>query len=158
MSGSLSRSLLPRRGAVMVEDWREDDNEHRPHSALGMQSPARFARAWRGRPDALAVSLRSPYGLTPRDGDTPNPQTHNSSTFTTGGPWTGPGQFRRPTGVSGRLCTHESKGGSCRYQRRSRSHRTRVPLVFRGASLEGERSGVLGMAFEIGGGSPVLGP
>jgi putative transposase len=31
---------------VMVEDWREDYNEHRPHSALGMQAPVRFARAW----------------------------------------------------------------------------------------------------------------
>jgi putative transposase len=28
---------------VMVADWREDYNEHRPHSALGMQAPARFA-------------------------------------------------------------------------------------------------------------------
>jgi putative transposase len=32
---------------VMVEDWRCDYNEHRPHSALAMMAPARFARAWR---------------------------------------------------------------------------------------------------------------
>jgi putative transposase len=32
---------------VLIEDWREDYNEHRPHSALDMKSPARFARAWR---------------------------------------------------------------------------------------------------------------
>ena len=32
---------------VMVGDWREDYNEHRPHSALAMMAPARFARAWR---------------------------------------------------------------------------------------------------------------
>ena len=30
----------------MVEDWREDYNERRPHSALGMMAPARFARAY----------------------------------------------------------------------------------------------------------------
>ncbi len=55
---------------VMVEDWREDYNHRRPHSALGMMAPARFARAWRADRDALAVSLQSPYGLLPRDGDT----------------------------------------------------------------------------------------
>jgi putative transposase len=32
---------------VMVEDFREDYNEHRPHSALGMATPARFAHAWK---------------------------------------------------------------------------------------------------------------
>ena len=31
---------------VMVEDWREDYNERRPHSALQMMAPAKFARAW----------------------------------------------------------------------------------------------------------------
>ena len=30
---------------VMVADWREDYNERRPHSALAMMAPARFARA-----------------------------------------------------------------------------------------------------------------
>jgi putative transposase len=32
---------------VMVEDWREDYNQRRPHSALQMMAPASFARAWR---------------------------------------------------------------------------------------------------------------
>jgi hypothetical protein len=32
---------------VMVADWREDYNERRPHSALQMMAPAKFARAWR---------------------------------------------------------------------------------------------------------------
>jgi putative transposase len=32
---------------VMVEDWREDYNERRPHSALSMMAPAKFAKAWR---------------------------------------------------------------------------------------------------------------
>jgi putative transposase len=63
---------------VMVEDWRQDYNEHRPHSALGMQAPAKFAWTWRARQDALAASPRSPSGLTPRDGDTPNLQHNNN--------------------------------------------------------------------------------
>ena len=36
---------------VMVEDFREDYNERRPHSALGMAAPARFAAAWKIRND-----------------------------------------------------------------------------------------------------------
>jgi putative transposase len=32
---------------VLVEDWREDYNERRPHSALQMMAPAKFASAWR---------------------------------------------------------------------------------------------------------------
>ena len=31
----------------MVADWRDDYNEHRPHSSLAMKAPARFARDWR---------------------------------------------------------------------------------------------------------------
>jgi putative transposase len=31
---------------VVIEDWREDYNQHRPHSALGRKSPAVFAAAW----------------------------------------------------------------------------------------------------------------
>lgn len=55
---------------VLIEDWRQDYNEHRPHSALGMKPPARFARTWRDQHEPPAASLRSPYGLTPRDGAT----------------------------------------------------------------------------------------
>jgi len=32
---------------VLVEDWRADYNENRPHSALGMMASARFAASWR---------------------------------------------------------------------------------------------------------------
>src|SRR2546422_1324128 len=32
---------------VMVEDWRNDYNQRRPHSALQMVAPVRFAAAWR---------------------------------------------------------------------------------------------------------------
>ena len=35
---------------VLIEDWREDYNQHRPHSALGRKAPAVFAAAW--TPDA----------------------------------------------------------------------------------------------------------
>jgi putative transposase len=63
---------------VLVEDWRQDYNEHHPHSALGMMPPARFARAWRESTndgsegtshDRPAVELPSPFGLSPLDGD-----------------------------------------------------------------------------------------
>jgi putative transposase len=33
--------------SVMVDDWREDYNESRPHSALATMAPAKFAAAWR---------------------------------------------------------------------------------------------------------------
>jgi putative transposase len=31
---------------VVIEDWREDYNLRRPHSALGMKTPAKFAATW----------------------------------------------------------------------------------------------------------------
>ena len=31
---------------VVIEDWRQDYNEHRPHSSLGMRAPAVFAAEW----------------------------------------------------------------------------------------------------------------
>ena len=31
----------------MVADWRADYNHRRPHSALAMMAPARFAASWR---------------------------------------------------------------------------------------------------------------
>jgi len=30
---------------VLIDDWREDYNGRRPHSALGMRTPAAFAAA-----------------------------------------------------------------------------------------------------------------
>jgi putative transposase len=32
---------------VLVADWREEYNTYRPHSALGMLTPAEFAVRWR---------------------------------------------------------------------------------------------------------------
>jgi putative transposase len=51
---------------VMVADWREDYNEHRPHSALGMKAPAKFAREWRKNAETRRAITRgeSAEGLT----------------------------------------------------------------------------------------------
>ncbi len=54
---------------VLIEDWRQDYNHHRPHSALGMMTPAQFASSWGSSQAALADELRSPSGLAPFDGD-----------------------------------------------------------------------------------------
>ncbi len=32
---------------VLVADWREECNDYRPHSALGMLTPTEYARQWR---------------------------------------------------------------------------------------------------------------
>jgi hypothetical protein len=53
---------------VLIEDWRQDYNHYRPHSALGMMSPAQFALGWRTAHQAAApasAELRSPYGRAP---------------------------------------------------------------------------------------------
>ncbi len=55
---------------VLIEDWRIDYNEHRPHSALGMMAPAVFARGYRETHLAAApasAELRSAYGHAPFD-------------------------------------------------------------------------------------------
>jgi len=77
---------------VMLEDWRQDYNRHRPHSALGMMAPSKFAAAWREaaaegkliplNPEAdqaaPVASLRSPLrGYAPQ-GDGTTLHTHTS--------------------------------------------------------------------------------
>jgi putative transposase len=64
---------------VLVADWQEDYNHHRPHSALAMKAPARFAAAWKAQRDAPATSLRSPLrGFAPRgSGNTVHPATNH---------------------------------------------------------------------------------
>lgn len=44
----------------MVEDFRDDYNEHRPHSALRMAAPARFAHAWKLQHDPTTVQFNNP--------------------------------------------------------------------------------------------------
>ncbi len=68
----------------MVADWREDYNECRPHSALGMMAPAKFARAWRARHGAATASLRSPRGLPPRGGPTTTLQHYDNPRLSLG--------------------------------------------------------------------------
>jgi putative transposase len=40
---------------VVIEDWRQDYNEHRPHSSLGMRAPAVFAAEWTADTTSLAA-------------------------------------------------------------------------------------------------------
>jgi len=65
---------------VLIEDWRHDYNWHRPHSALGMMTPARFAIGYQEAHRAAARAgdeLRSPSGLAPFDaGDSLTLQTN----------------------------------------------------------------------------------
>ncbi len=65
---------------VLIEDWRQDYNEHRPHSALGMMAPARFAIGYREAHQAAACAgdeLRSPSGLASFDAaNSPTLQTN----------------------------------------------------------------------------------
>jgi len=71
---------------VLIEDWRVDYNQNRPHSSLGMMSPAAFATGYREAHLAAAppgVELHSAYGLAPFDaGGSPtlqSPTTHQLS-------------------------------------------------------------------------------
>jgi len=41
---------------VVIEDWREDYNTRRPHSSLGMHSPAAFAAALAASIEPIAVA------------------------------------------------------------------------------------------------------
>jgi putative transposase len=72
---------------VVIGDWREDYNQRRPHSALGMKTPAAFAATWTpagGAPRPGTASL-GPPGLTrphpDADPDTlpTGPSTHSHS-------------------------------------------------------------------------------
>lgn len=40
---------------VVIADWREDYNHHRPHSALEMKAPAVFAAGWTESETLLAA-------------------------------------------------------------------------------------------------------
>jgi transposase InsO family protein len=67
---------------VLIEDWRQDYNHYRPHSALGMMTPTRFALGYRDAHLAAAhagLELRSPSGLASFDaGDSPTLQTNTT--------------------------------------------------------------------------------
>jgi putative transposase len=48
---------------VVIEDWRQDYNHHRPHSALGMMTPNAFSVGYRTAHQAASQHL-SPLGST----------------------------------------------------------------------------------------------
>ena len=52
---------------VMVEDFRQDYNQARPHRAHGMMTPTAFKTGWQAAHAAARASaeLHSPYGLAP---------------------------------------------------------------------------------------------
>ena len=55
---------------VLIEDWRQDYNHHRPHGALGMMTPVAFAVGWREAHRAAApasAELRGRYASAPFD-------------------------------------------------------------------------------------------
>ena len=41
---------------VVIEDWRQNYNQHRPHSSLGMRSPARFAATLTASTEPITVA------------------------------------------------------------------------------------------------------
>jgi transposase InsO family protein len=41
---------------VVIGDWREDYNQRRPHSALGMRSPAAFAATLGAGAEPIALA------------------------------------------------------------------------------------------------------
>jgi putative transposase len=47
LNGELFDTLLEAK--VVVEDWRIDYNNHRPHSSLGMLTPTEYAKHWHQR-------------------------------------------------------------------------------------------------------------
>ena len=91
LSGELFETLLE--AQVMVSDWREDYNERRPHSALGMTAPATFAKAWRedaesARPITLADTTQA--RRTPQDAPTPGAEDRIHPDQTEGAPQAAP--------------------------------------------------------------------
>ncbi len=86
--------LCPNAG-LALEDWRQDYDHHRPHSALGMMTPAHFAIGYREARLAAARAgdeLRSPSGLAAfYAGDTLTLQTQqHPPALKAGGPMNGP--------------------------------------------------------------------
>ena len=47
---------------MLVEDWRQDYNQHRPHSALGMMTPTAFSVGYRTAHRAASEHLSPPGG------------------------------------------------------------------------------------------------
>lgn len=65
---------------LLVADWRDDYNTNRPHSALAMMAPARFAEAWRqqrGQPQPPTLTAGGPMNGV--RSETPSPRQPDRS-------------------------------------------------------------------------------
>ncbi len=52
----------PAEARMLVEDWRQDYNQHRPHSALGMMTPRAFGAGYRTYLETVSEHLSPPGG------------------------------------------------------------------------------------------------
>jgi hypothetical protein len=93
---------------VLIEEWRIDYNHHRPHSSLGMMTPAAFAAALRAPllgplPTAAREGVEERCRLPLADGD-PQPASFQ------------PGRQQSPTeeitSTASRANSHSSYGGT----------------------------------------------
>jgi putative transposase len=88
---------------VMVEDYRQDYNRHRPHRAHGLMTPAAFAQGWRTAHQA-APQRRTPRPLRVRSvrrRRQPYPAaTNQPPALTAGGPMNGVRPARAATSSS----------------------------------------------------------
>ena len=85
---------------VLIEAWRRDYNQHHPHSALGMKTPARFAQAWREHPEnARPIIHGAPLESrrTPQDAPVDTDTTENRADHVPGGPPTRPAAAELPS-------------------------------------------------------------
>ena len=57
---------------AVLEDWRKDYNQTRPHSSLANQTPIEFARQWGGSPELNGGSTIRPIAQPVRKGQNQN--------------------------------------------------------------------------------------
>ncbi len=62
----------------MVEDWRQDYNQRRPHSSLWMMTPAQPGTGYRAYLEALGEHPSTLYGLAPLETAALTNQTINN--------------------------------------------------------------------------------
>jgi len=90
---------------VLVEDWRQDYNQRRPHSALGMRAPAHFAASWRERRgNGLPITLADPAEArrSPQDAPISGSESRIDADQTATDPQTAPGPLPSPSWLAPR--------------------------------------------------------
>ena len=62
---------MPERDGVdaIIEQWRREYNDVRPHSSLGYETPARFAAACAASSGTSGADARRPFHLQPTQED-----------------------------------------------------------------------------------------